>query len=131
PASKASYSASLLVDSNWNLRAYVYSFPSRLTNIIPSSESSKLEALSVYNFHMLSMLGTLLVVVGFLVSVSLSSTKGVSARKLARICPLTELRPLNSRSCSPSLIAYLAILPDFSGLARICLMGLLISTLMG
>ncbi|GKA15700.1 hypothetical protein Tco_0695447 [Tanacetum coccineum] len=49
----------------------------------------------------------------------------------ASICPSTELRPLNSMSCSPSSMAYLAILPDFSGLARICLMGLSVNTLMG
>ncbi|GJY41990.1 hypothetical protein Tco_0429260 [Tanacetum coccineum] len=75
--------------------------------------------------------GTLLVAVGFLVSVSLSSPKDVFARKSARIFPLTELRPLNSMSCSLNSIAHLAILLDFSSLARICLMILSVSTLMG
>ncbi|GJW64858.1 hypothetical protein Tco_0116742 [Tanacetum coccineum] len=54
----------------------------------------------------------------------IEATKGVSTKKFASIWPLTELRPLNSISCSPSSIAYLAIRPDFLGLARICFMGL-------
>ncbi|GJU22002.1 hypothetical protein Tco_1155344 [Tanacetum coccineum] len=95
--------------------SYVYSFPSGLANITPTPEPSKLKAPSVYNFYVLSGLGTLLVAAGFLVFVSLSSMEGVSAMKSARILLLTELRPLNSMSCSSSSIAYLAILPDFSG----------------
>nr|GEU30008.1 hypothetical protein [Tanacetum cinerariifolium] len=62
---------------------------------------------------------TLFAAFGFLACVSLSSTKGVSTRKSASIFPLVEFCPLNLMSCSPSLMAHLAIRPDFSGLARI------------
>nr|GEX13938.1 reverse transcriptase domain-containing protein [Tanacetum cinerariifolium] len=55
----------------------------------------------------------------FLVSLSSTSTEGVLAKKSANTCPLIELHPLNSMSCSPDSIAYLATRPDFSGLARI------------
>ncbi|GKD69941.1 hypothetical protein Tco_1324031, partial [Tanacetum coccineum] len=131
PANNASYSASSLVVLNLNLRAYVHSFPSGLTSIRPVPEPSKLEAPSVYSFHVLSNFSSLFAASGFLVSVSLSSMEGVSARKYASIYPLTELRPLNAMSCSPSSMAHLAIHLDFSGLARIGLMGLSVNTLMG
>ncbi|GJR96095.1 hypothetical protein Tco_0268269 [Tanacetum coccineum] len=129
PANNASYSTSLLVVSNLNLRAYVYSFPSGLTSIRPVPEPYELEASSVYKFYMLPELGALFATFGFLVYISLSSTEGVSARKSTMICPLTELRPLNSMSCSPISMAHLAILPDFSSLARIFFMGLSVNTL--
>nr|GEW95818.1 hypothetical protein [Tanacetum cinerariifolium] len=82
---------------------------------------SKLEAPSVYNFHMFYEVGALFVTTGSSIFVSLSFTEGVSARKSAKIFPLTELRTLNSMSCSPSSIAHLAILLDFLRLARIFL----------
>ncbi|GJY79789.1 hypothetical protein Tco_0485590 [Tanacetum coccineum] len=131
PASNASYSASLFVVSNSNLKAYVYSFPSGLISIKPALEPSELEASSVYSFYMTADFASLFVALDFLVSIFLSSAGGISARKLANIWPLTELRPLNSMSCSPSLMAHLAIHPDFSGLARICLMGLSVNIQMG
>ncbi|GJX46026.1 hypothetical protein Tco_0271216 [Tanacetum coccineum] len=131
PANNASYFVSLLVVSNLNLRAYMYYFPSGLTNIRLASEPSEIEAPSVYNLHVLLEFRTLLVVFGFLASISLSSTEGVSARKSASIFPLIELHPLNLMSCSPSSMAHLAILPNFLGLARICLMGLSVNTLWG
>ncbi|GJT80983.1 zinc finger, CCHC-type containing protein [Tanacetum coccineum] len=49
----------------------------------------------------------------------------------AKIWPLTELRHLNSMSCSPSSMAHLAIRLDFSDLARICLIVLSVNTRMG
>ncbi|GJU76869.1 hypothetical protein Tco_1273939 [Tanacetum coccineum] len=50
-ARSASYSASLLVVSNSNLNAYVYSFPSGLTTIRPALKPSELEALLVNSFY--------------------------------------------------------------------------------
>nr|GEV32178.1 putative ribonuclease H-like domain-containing protein [Tanacetum cinerariifolium] len=44
PAKSASYSASLLVVSNVNINAYLYSFPSGLTTIRPAPEPSELQA---------------------------------------------------------------------------------------
>ncbi|GJS94660.1 hypothetical protein Tco_0801628 [Tanacetum coccineum] len=93
-----------------------------LTSIKPASEPSELEASSVYNFHVFSGSGSSSVV--FSASISLFYTKGVSAKKLANICPLIKLCPLNSMCCSPSSISHLAMRPDFLGLARICFMGL-------
>ncbi|GKB24801.1 hypothetical protein Tco_0864202 [Tanacetum coccineum] len=112
PANNALYSALLLVVLNSNLGAYVYSLPSGLTNIIPTPKPSKLEAPSVYNFYTLPEFGASFAASGFLASLFLSSTEGVSARKSASIFHLTELRPLNSMSCSSSSMAHLAILPD-------------------
>ncbi|GKA95088.1 hypothetical protein Tco_0817126 [Tanacetum coccineum] len=54
PASNALYSTSLFMVSNSNRKAYVYSIPSGLININPALEPSKLEALSIYNFQILS-----------------------------------------------------------------------------
>nr|GFA40856.1 hypothetical protein [Tanacetum cinerariifolium] len=94
PTMSASYSASLLVVSNLNLNAYVYSFPSGFTNINLAPKPSELEASLVKN--------------------------DVSARKSASIYPLIEFRPLNFISCSPNSMAHLATRPDFSGFARTC-----------
>ncbi|GJT76661.1 UvrD-like helicase, ATP-binding domain, P-loop containing nucleoside triphosphate hydrolase [Tanacetum coccineum] len=96
-----------------------------LTSIKPALELSKLEALSVYSFHIFSDFDSSYVV--FLAFVSLFSSKGVSTRKSANICHLTELHPLNLMSCSPNSIAHLAIRLDFSGLVRICFNGLSVS----
>nr|GEV78609.1 hypothetical protein [Tanacetum cinerariifolium] len=52
-------------------------------------------------------------------------------KNTASICPLIELRLLNWMSCSLNSMVHLATLLDFSGLARICLMGLSVNTLMG
>ncbi|GJZ63847.1 hypothetical protein Tco_0620268 [Tanacetum coccineum] len=114
PASSASYSASLLVVLNSNLMAYVYSFPYGLTSIRFALEPSELEAPSVNNFHPFSGSGYfLLASSSFVPSYSF---EGVSARKSASICPLTEFLPLNSILCSPNSIAHLAIRLNFSGL---------------
>nr|GEV08146.1 hypothetical protein [Tanacetum cinerariifolium] len=83
PANNASYSASLLVVSKSDLRVYVYCFPSRLTNIRPELEPSNLEAPSVYNFHVLPKCNTSFAASISLVYETLSTTKGVSARKSA------------------------------------------------
>ncbi|GJR49929.1 hypothetical protein Tco_1400450 [Tanacetum coccineum] len=120
----------IMVVSNSNLREYVYSFPSGLTNIRPALEPSELEAPFVYSFHVFSDINALFAVSGFLILVSLSSTEDVFARKSTNIFHLTDLRPLNSMLSSPSLMAHLALRPDFLGLARICLMGLSVNTQM-
>nr|GEU74423.1 hypothetical protein [Tanacetum cinerariifolium] len=60
PVMSASYSASLLVVSNSNLNAYVYSFPSGFTNIIHAPEPSKLEAPLVNSFYVFSGSGSFL-----------------------------------------------------------------------
>nr|GEV29100.1 hypothetical protein [Tanacetum cinerariifolium] len=73
PSRSASYFASLLVVSNSNLNAYVYSFPSGLTTIRPTPESSELEAPSVNSFHAFSDSG--------LVSDELGNTFGVSLQR--------------------------------------------------
>ncbi|GJU69223.1 hypothetical protein Tco_1255482, partial [Tanacetum coccineum] len=124
PARSASYSASLLVVSNSNLNAYIYSFPSRLTTIRPAPEPSELEASSVNSFH--AFFGSFLLTSSFFASLFFVS--GVSARKSANICPLIEFLPLNSISCSPNSMAHLAMRPDFSGFARIYFMGLSLRT---
>ncbi|GJR30604.1 hypothetical protein Tco_1106836 [Tanacetum coccineum] len=86
------------------------------SSIKQALEPSELEALSVNNFHVLSGSGSfLLASSSFTPS---SSLEGVSSRKSANICPLTEFLTLNSISCSPNSIAYLAMRPDFSSLAR-------------
>ncbi|GJX56082.1 hypothetical protein Tco_0285979 [Tanacetum coccineum] len=98
PSYGASYSASLLVVSNSNLIAYVYSFPSGFTNIGPAPELSELESPSVNSFHVISGSGSFL-----LASLFFSSSLfvgDVSARKSASICPLIEFLPLNSISSS-------------------------------
>ncbi|GKA74597.1 hypothetical protein Tco_0780899, partial [Tanacetum coccineum] len=126
PTRSASYSASLLVVSNANLNAYVYSFPPGLTTIRPAPEPSELEAPSVNNFHAFSGFGSFLLTSSFFAS--LFSGSGVSAKKSANICPLIEFLPLNSISCSPNSIARLAMQRNFSGFARICFMGLSLRT---
>ncbi|GJV07742.1 hypothetical protein Tco_1345398 [Tanacetum coccineum] len=122
----ASYFASLLVVSNANINVYVYYFPSGLTTIIPAIELSKLEAPSVNSFHTFSCSDSFLLTSSFFAS--LFSRSGVSARKSANIYPLMEFLPLNSISCSPNLIAHLAMWPNFSGFAKICFMGLSLRT---
>ncbi|GKB93982.1 hypothetical protein Tco_0980119 [Tanacetum coccineum] len=126
PASRASYSASLLVVSNANLNAYVYSFPSGLTTISPAPEPSELEALLVNSFHAFLGFSSFLLISLFFAS--LLSGSGVSARKSANIFPLIKFLPLNSILCSPNSMAYLAMRPDFSSFARICFMGLSLRT---
>ncbi|GKC10573.1 hypothetical protein Tco_1007355 [Tanacetum coccineum] len=129
PARSASYSASLLVVSNSNLNAYVYSFPSGLTTIRPAPEPSELEAPSVNSFHAFFGSSSFLLTSSFFAS--LFSVSGVSARKSANICPLIEFLPLNSISCSPNSMAHLAMRPDFSGFARIYFIGLSLRTCIG
>ncbi|GJR06523.1 hypothetical protein Tco_0529507 [Tanacetum coccineum] len=126
PARRASYSASLLVVSNSNFNAYVYSFPYGLTTIIPALKSSELEGPSVNSFHAFLGYGSFLLTSSFFAS--LISGSGVFARKSANICPLIEFLPLNSISCSPNSMAHLAMRPNFSGFARICFMGFSLRT---
>ncbi|GJS14874.1 hypothetical protein Tco_0409346 [Tanacetum coccineum] len=90
PAMSASYSALLLVVSNSNLNAYVYSFPSGFTNISPAPEPSELEAPSVNSFHVFYGSGSFLFASPFFSS-SLS-VGDVSTRKSASICPLIDVR---------------------------------------
>nr|GEW51558.1 putative nucleotidyltransferase, ribonuclease H [Tanacetum cinerariifolium] len=122
----ASYFASLLVVSNSNLNAYVYSFPSEMPTIRPAPEPLELEAPSVSSFHAFLVFGSFLLTSSFFAS--LFSVSGVSARKSANICPLIEFFPLNSISSSSNSIAHLATRPDFSGFARIYFMGLSLRT---
>ncbi|GKE11611.1 hypothetical protein Tco_1415162 [Tanacetum coccineum] len=129
PVKSASYSASLLVVSNSNLNANVYSFPSGLTTIRPAPEPSKLEAPSVNSFHAFSGFGYFLLTYSFFAS--LFSVSDLSARKLANICPLIEFVSLNSISCSPNSMAHLAMRPNFSGFARIYFIGLSLRTCIG
>nr|GFC72932.1 hypothetical protein [Tanacetum cinerariifolium] len=89
----ASYSASLLVVLNSNLNAYVYSFPSRFTNISPAPEPSELEASSVNSFYVFSGSGSgsfLLVPPSFSSSLSIDD---VSRSRLGTLhtCGLTLL----------------------------------------
>nr|GEX25334.1 hypothetical protein [Tanacetum cinerariifolium] len=104
-------SASLLVISNSNLNAYVYSFPSGLTTIRPAPESLELEAPLVNSFHALSGSGSFLLTSSFFAS--LFSVSGVSTRKSTTICPLIEFLPLNLISCSPNSTIHLAMRHDF------------------
>ncbi|GKA26436.1 hypothetical protein Tco_0712545 [Tanacetum coccineum] len=52
------------------------------------------------------------------------------APKSARIWALTAFLGLNSISCSPSSMAHLATLPDFSGFDNGSLIGLFVRTIM-
>ncbi|GKA93336.1 hypothetical protein Tco_0815322 [Tanacetum coccineum] len=115
PARSASYSASLLVVWNSNLSAYAYSFPSGLTTIRPVPMPSELEAPLVNSFYAFSGSDSFLLTSTFFASLFFIS--GVSARKSANICPLIEFLPLNSISCSPNLMAHLAMRPNFSSFA--------------
>nr|GEV41152.1 hypothetical protein [Tanacetum cinerariifolium] len=85
PATKASYSASLLVASNLNLRAYVNFIPSRFVIIRPAPKPSMHDDSSVNSIHgsessFLSSMG-----------VSGESSSGRSTMKSARIYPLTDV----------------------------------------
>ncbi|GKE46436.1 hypothetical protein Tco_1477694 [Tanacetum coccineum] len=92
--------------------------PSGLTIIKPALEPLLLDASLVYSFHpVCSPFFS-----GPWKSVSSSSSK-VSARKSARICALIAFLGLNSISYSPSSIAYLATLFDFSGFNNKSLIG--------
>nr|GEY00558.1 hypothetical protein [Tanacetum cinerariifolium] len=85
PAIKASYSASLLVASNLNLRAYVNSTPSGFVIIRPAPKPSMHDDPFVNSIHgsessSLSSMG-----------VSGRSSSGRSTMKSAKICPLTNV----------------------------------------
>nr|GEW29024.1 hypothetical protein [Tanacetum cinerariifolium] len=85
PAIKASYSASLLVASNLNYRAYVNSIPSELIIIRPASEPSMHDESFIDNIYgsessYLSSMG-----------VSGESSSGRSTMKSVRICLLTDV----------------------------------------
>ncbi|GJS70477.1 hypothetical protein Tco_0703318 [Tanacetum coccineum] len=85
PVRSASYSASLLVVSNSNLNAYIYSFLSGLTTIRRAPEPSALEAPSVNSFYAFSGSGSFLLTSSLIAT--LFSVSGVSARKSANVFP--------------------------------------------
>nr|GEY93961.1 reverse transcriptase domain-containing protein [Tanacetum cinerariifolium] len=76
-----------------------------LTNIKPAPDPSKLEAPSVYSFHMFSDSASSSFDVGFLASDSSLSLEDVTTKKSASTFPLTELRPLNLMLFLPNSMA--------------------------
>ncbi|KAI3802011.1 hypothetical protein L1987_30133 [Smallanthus sonchifolius] len=81
PASKASFSASLLVLGKSNRRAYVNSFPSEFTRTKPAPEPSMLEAPSTYSIHVFG--GYSYCSTFFTIFVASFDSSGTSVRKLA------------------------------------------------
>ncbi|GJY25409.1 hypothetical protein Tco_0400135, partial [Tanacetum coccineum] len=84
PAIKASYSASLLVALNLNLRAYVNSIPSGFVIIRPPPEPSMHDDPSVNNTHGFGSYSLSSIII------SRGSSSGCSTMKSARIYPLTD-----------------------------------------
>ncbi|GJU79446.1 zinc finger, C6HC-type containing protein [Tanacetum coccineum] len=117
PTNRASYSASLLVALNLNLRAWVNSIPSVFMIIKPAPEPSMHGDPFVNNTHgsgssSLSSIG-----------VSDTSSSWRSTMKSARICPFTDFLGLYWMSCSSNSNLYLSNLPITSGFDNSCFIG--------
>ncbi|GJZ33547.1 hypothetical protein Tco_0578983 [Tanacetum coccineum] len=85
PVIKASYSASLLVASNLNRKAYVNSTPSGSVSITLAPHPSTQDVPSVNKLYFVGSSSS------FFVESSESSSSGLSTMKSASTCPITDI----------------------------------------
>ncbi|GKB41476.1 hypothetical protein Tco_0886418, partial [Tanacetum coccineum] len=119
PAIKASYSASLLVASNSNLKA------SGFISINPALKPSTQNDPSMKSVHgsgssSLTSMGA-----------TRESSSGRSTMKSTRICPLIDIHGMYWISYSPSSMLHFCSLPVISGFDNTCLIGWSVITMIG